>query len=121
MAVPNVRIERLCWLAVRDRLASRGRDNPVLAVTRVRWGVRLQRGGRSGEPRMDWLGADLTAGRMASFGFAVHDVAQELSVAERQELRRTGEVPEWFLPAVYRRRRELRRLGDSGRVWVALR
>jgi hypothetical protein len=69
---------------------------------------------------MDWLGADLTAGRTASFGFAVYDVAQQLSVAVRQQLRRTGEVPAWFLPAVYRRRRELRRLGDSGRVWAAL-
>lgn len=120
MAVPKVRIERLCWLAVRDRLARRGRDNPLLAMFRVRTASRISRYGRPGAPERDWLGIDLTAGRMASFGFAVHDVAQRLSVEERQVLRRTGEVPGWFLPAVYRRRRELRRRGDRDRIWTGL-
>ncbi len=120
MAVPNVRIERLCWLAVREKLARRGRDNPVFAAFRLRSSARISRSGRPGAPERDWLGFDLTAGRMASFGFAVHDVAQQLSVAERQALRATGEVPDWFLAAVYRRRRELRRLGDRGRIWTGL-
>jgi hypothetical protein len=118
VAVPNVRIERLCWLAVRDRLARGGRDNPLFAMFRVRSGSRISRHGRPGAPERDWLGFDLTSGRMASFGFAVHDVAQRLSVDERQVLRRTGEVPDWFVPAVYRRRRELRRHGDRGRIWT---
>jgi hypothetical protein len=118
VAVPNVRIERLCWLAVRERLARGGRDNPVLAVFRVRSGARNPIYDRPGMPARDSLGFDLTSGRMASFGFAVYDVAQELSVEERQVLRRTGAVPDWFLPAVYRRRRELRRLGDRGRIWT---
>jgi hypothetical protein len=108
MGVPKVRIERLCWLAVRDRIARGGRDNPVLAVFRVRSGLRYPRRGRAGVPVPDGLGDDLTSGRMASFGFAVYDVAQRLSVAERRVLRETGEVPGWFLAAVYRRRRELR-------------
>ncbi len=120
MAVPNVRIERLAWLAVRDRLARGGRDNPVLAMFRVRSGGRNARLAVPGVPDRDWLGYDLTAGRMASFGFAVYDVAQELSVEERQVLRATGEVPDWFLPAVYRRRRRLRRQSERDRIWTGL-
>jgi hypothetical protein len=120
VAVPNVRIERLAWLAVRDRLARGGRDNPVLAMFRIRSGGRHSRLAVPGVPDRDWLGFDLTAGRMASFGFAVYDVAQELSVEERQVLRATGDVPDWFLPAVYRRRRRLRRQSERDRIWTGL-
>lgn len=120
MAVPNVRIERLAWLAVRDRLAKGGRNNPILAMFRVRSGGRHSRLAIPGVPDRDWLGYDLTSCRMASFGFAVYDVAQELSVEERQVLRATGEVPDWFLPAVYRRRRRLRRQSDRDRIWTGL-
>jgi hypothetical protein len=70
--------------------------------------ARVGRGSWRQLPDAEWLGADFTSRRIASYGFAVYDVAQELSVAERQELRRTGAVPDWFLPAVHRRRRELR-------------
>jgi hypothetical protein len=107
--VPKVRIERLCWLAVRDRLGRRERRNPVMPAWWVRSVARVGRGSWRSLPDAEWLGADLTSKRVASFGFAVYDVAQELSVAERQVLRSTGEVPDWFLPAVHRRRRELRR------------
>ena len=107
--VPKVRIERLCWLAVRDRLGRRERRNPVMPAWWVRSMSRVGRGSWRSMPDAEWLGADLTSKRVASFGFAVYDVAQELSVAERQMLRSTGAVPDWFLPAVHRRRRELRR------------
>ncbi len=107
--VPKVRIERLCWLAVRDRLARRERRSPVMPAWWVRSMSRVGRGSWRSLPDAEWLGADMTSKRVATFGFAVYDVAQELSVAERQELRRSGTVPDWFLPAVHRRRREMRR------------
>jgi hypothetical protein len=108
-AVPKVRIERLCWLAVRNQLARRERRNPVMPAWWVRSMARAGRGSCRSLPDAEWLSADLTSKRVASFGFAVYDVAQELSVAERQVLRSTGKVPDWFLPAVHRRRREMRR------------
>jgi hypothetical protein len=107
--VPNVRVERLCWLAVRDRLARRGRLSPLLAVFRVGSLAWLPLQGRAAGPDADWLGVDPVAGRLRSFAFAVYDVAQQLSAVEREELRRTGQVPDWFLPAVSRRRRRSRR------------
>jgi hypothetical protein len=108
-AVLNVRIERLCWLAVRDQLARRGRVNPLLTVFRIGSLAWMPLRGRAAGPDADWLGADPVSGRMRSFAFAVHDVARQLTAAERQQLRRTGQVPDWFVPAVYRCRRELRR------------
>jgi hypothetical protein len=120
VVVPNVRIERLAWLAVRDRLAKGGRNNPMFAMFRIRSGGRHSRLAIPGVPERDWMGYDLTAGRMASFGFAVYDVTQELSVEERQVLRATGEVPDWFLPAVRRRRRRLRRQRERDRIWTGL-
>ncbi len=64
--------------------------------------------GRATGPDADWLGTDPVSGRMRSFAFTVYDVPRQLSAVERQELRRAGQLPGWFLPAVYRRRRELR-------------
>jgi hypothetical protein len=113
-AVPNVRIERLCWLAIRDQLARRGRVNPLLTVFRVGALAWVPLRGRVAGPDADWLGADPVSGRMRSFAFAVYDVARQLSAAERQELRRTGQVPDWFVPAVYRRRREMRHGRSQG-------
>ena len=113
-AVPNVRIERLCWLAVRGQLARRGRVNPLLTVSRVGSLAWVPLRGRAAGTDADWLGADPVSGRMRSFAFAVYDVARQLSAAERQQLRRTGQVPEWFIAAVYRRRRELRRRRSRG-------
>ena len=113
-AVPNVRIGRLCWLAIRDQLARRGRKNPLLTVFRVGSLAWVPLRGRVAGPDTDWLGADPVSGRMRSFAFAVYDVSRQLSAAERQELRRTGKVPDWFVRTVYRRRRELRRARSEG-------
>ena len=108
-AVPNLRTERLCWLAVRNQLARRGRVNPFLTMFRVGSLAWAPLRDRAAGPDTDWLGIDPVSGRMRSFAFAVHDVARQLSATERQQLRRTGHVPDWFVPAVYRRRRQLRR------------
>ncbi|HEY2672102.1 MAG TPA: hypothetical protein VGJ07_17260 [Rugosimonospora sp.] len=97
----KVRDERLCWLAVRDQLDRRSRRRSVLG----RFLGNFTPSGRG-------FGADLTRGsvksRMMRYSFAVEDVAQRLAPEERQVLRETGQVPDWFLGAVEKRFRELR-------------
>ena len=46
---------------------------------------------------------------ITEWSFAVHDVAQRLDAEERRVLRTTGRVPDWFLDAVRKRYRQLRR------------
>jgi hypothetical protein len=45
---------------------------------------------------------------MRRWSVAVHEVAQRLDAGEREVLRSTGRVPDWFLDAVRRRYRQLR-------------
>jgi hypothetical protein len=100
----KVRDERLCWLAVRDQLARHSRTRPTTLLRRLLGNLMPTRRG---------LGADVTGGsvrgRMARYSIAVHEVAQRLDPGERQVLRDTGQVPDWFLPAVRRRAGQLRR------------
>ena len=102
MGVAKVRDERLCWLAVRDELARRSRNRPGTLLRRFIGNLLPTRRG---------LGGDVTGGsvkaRMARYSIAVHEVAQRLDPPERQVLRSTGRVPDWFLDAVERRSREL--------------
>lgn len=97
----KVRDERLAWLAVRDQLNRRSRRRSVLG--RLLGNL---------TPTGTGFGTDLTRGsvksRMMRYSFAVEDVAQRLSPQERQVLRATGEVPDWFLDAVEKRFGELR-------------
>ncbi|GAA5184696.1 hypothetical protein GCM10023322_26740 [Rugosimonospora acidiphila] len=98
----RVRDERLCWLAVRDQLDRRSRRRSLLGRLVGNF-----------TPTGRGLGVDLTRGsvkgRMMRYSFAVEDVAQRLTPEERQVLRSTGQVPDWFLNAVERRFHELRR------------
>jgi len=100
---PKVRDERLAWLAVRDELSRRSRRGPVTFVRRVFGNM---------TPTGQGLGADLTVPaanrRMRRYSVAVHDVAQRLDAGEREVLRTTGRVPDWFLGAVVKRYRQLR-------------
>jgi hypothetical protein len=104
MAPPKVRDERLAWLAVRDELARYSRSRPMTFVMRIMGNMAPTRRG---------FGTDatevVTTGRMHRWSFAVHDVAQRLDAEERRVLRTTGRVPDWFLDAVRKRYRELRR------------
>lgn len=46
---------------------------------------------------------------MHVYAVAVDDAAQTLSADERQHLRATAEVPDWFMDDVERRYREIRK------------
>ena len=103
--VPRVNDDRLCWLAVCDRLGSRARRLGPFGL------LGILAGGRSrGATR---LGGDLrreaASDRMADYAVAVDQVSGRLSAPERARLRATGEVPPWFLDAVEQRAAELRR------------
>jgi hypothetical protein len=103
MAPPKVRDERLAWLAVRDELARRSRRGPFTFLRRVFGNL---------APTGTGLGTDVTVPsrnrRMRRYSFAVHDVAQRLDAREREALRTTGRVPDWFLDAVVKRYGQLR-------------
>jgi hypothetical protein len=103
MAQAKVRDERLAWLAVRDELTRRSRRGPLTFLRRVFGNM---------APTGTGMGTDVTAPsknrRMRRYSFAVHDVAQRLDAGEREVLRATGRVPDWFLGAVTQRYRQLR-------------
>jgi hypothetical protein len=105
----RLRDEQLAWLAVRDglmrhdrrRIASRigtflDRRNRRAARDRVT-------GGRPGQREDSGLGdIDVVPSSryMIRSSLAVEEVSHRLSDADRDRLRATGEVPDWFLPEV---------------------
>lgn len=103
MAQAKVRDERLAWLAVRDELARRSRNRPLTFVRRIFGNL---------APTTKGFGHDTTAPvtsrRMRRWSVAVHEVAQRLDAGEREVLRATGRVPDWFLDAIGERYRQLR-------------
>ena len=103
MAPRKVRDERLAWLAVRDELARRSRNRPLTFLRRIFGNL---------APTTKGFGQDTTAPvagrRMRRWSVAVFDVAQRLDAGEREVLRATGRVPDWFLGAVRQRYRQLR-------------
>ncbi|MDN3023464.1 hypothetical protein [Streptomyces sp. S.PB5] len=103
-SIPNVTDERLCWLIVRDELRRR--------TGRLRffgWATVLF----SGRPGNAAFGGDLrrehASDKMTDYAVAVDAAAQALSATERTHLRATAELPDWFLPDVERRYRQLRK------------
>ncbi|HEX6501379.1 MAG TPA: hypothetical protein VF054_20465 [Micromonosporaceae bacterium] len=99
---PRLRDERLAWLAVRDELNRRARRGPKAAIMRLLGAMPL--GGTVRD-----VDEDRRTGVMMRYSLAVQDVAQLLRPEEREVLRESGQVPPWFLEAVTRRYRELRR------------
>ena len=100
--VPQLNDDRLCWLAVRDRLNKKANKlGPFGWLTALAGGA-PGRGSRSGAG----LGGDLRrserADKMGDYAFAVDEAARKLSAEERKHLRATGEVPDWFLGEVER-------------------
>ncbi|WP_079063264.1 hypothetical protein [Peterkaempfera griseoplana] len=109
----NVTIERLCWIAAREQLNRKAHKAGLFG-----WLTALGAGGigrRSGSAARTAAGiaGDLrresASDKMREYAFAVDDAAGTLSAAEREQLRATGELPEWFLADVERRVAEMRK------------
>jgi vancomycin permeability regulator SanA len=97
--VAKVRDERLCWLAVRDRLERRSRRMGILGWLTVlgSFGLSL------------FAGRSLPGARMRRYSVAVDHVAGFLDDDERASLHQVGSVPPWFLYEVRRAARAVRR------------
>lgn len=123
MAREQMSDERLCWLAVRDRLPGQAGGLQALAavvplVVLVALGY-LAAGGAGAffGAILGCVGALVVTrwyGRLRdrqrqAYSFAVHDTVADLSPAERDHLRQTGQVPDWFLDRVVQRRRSTAR------------
>ena len=93
-----MRDERLCWLAVEDRLRRRSRRRGVLGWLFVLGSAGLAL----------FAGRNRPAARMRAYSVAVDHVAGFLDDGERATLRTTGAVPSWFMPEVSRVSRAVR-------------
>ena len=92
---PKLRDERLCWLAVEDKLQRRSERGKGFLIGLM--SVRRRR--RSGFIAQD-TSRDFASAKMRKYAVAVDAVATRLGAQEREVLRATGEVPEWFVGAV---------------------
>ncbi len=111
--------ERLCWLAVQERLrrhrSTGARVASVLVLTIppllgvLAWDLGAFIGGAvlgfAIWSAMYWTRTRVGANRLPQFSLAVHEVVRELSPQERTHLRATGQVPPWFLKRVIAVRR----------------
>jgi hypothetical protein len=105
----RLRDEQLAWLAVRDGLLrhDRRRITSRIGTFLDRRNRRAARervaGGRPGQRERSGLG-DVevvpSSTYMIRSSLAVEEVSHRLSEGERERLRATGEVPDWFLPEV---------------------
>ncbi len=118
MAQQRMSDERLCWLAVRDELRRRSWRQPALLIVAAL--VLLPLLGYLAASHAGVFFGGLLAvvavffilrranrqlsNHMTSYSIPVHDTVTELSPAERQHLQETGEVPDWFLQRVLKRR-----------------
>ena len=98
---PRLRDERLCWLAVEDKLHRRSKRGTAFLI------------GFSSGSRRGGLGNQNTARGFASasmrkYAVAVDTVATRLNAQEREALRATGEVPKWFLAEVLAEARKVK-------------
>jgi hypothetical protein len=112
-----MRDETLAWLAVRDELQRRSNRTVSAIIIRIFGGrgraaareavtgMRVRSSNRIGmePPRHDFENQipKLVSPHMVRYSLAVDEQAKKLTDAERVRLRSAGEVPEWFLPAVY--------------------
>jgi hypothetical protein len=101
--------ERLCWLAVREHCQRRARKLGPFG-----WLAVFSAGSVAGRSTAR-LGGDArrddSSDKLGDYGFACEDAARLLKPAEREHLRATGEVPDWFLAEVERRYAEIRKSG----------
>jgi hypothetical protein len=106
----DVTDERLAFLAARASLARRANPWWMSLVRIIEVGgprgtrgmsASPSRGGFStGYTSRRTLTSEYVGHRMAYYVVACDDLAGKLSAEERRALRATGELPEWFLPAV---------------------
>jgi len=112
--------DRLCWLAVRDKLRRNVRKRAWLVaglvllaglifaeLFGVDWWTRRLIGTVSGAAAVAVLltARDVVKRRMHLYGFAVTDTVRELSAEDRARLRETRQVPPWFFDRVITRQR----------------
>jgi hypothetical protein len=75
--------DRLAWLAMRDYVRSKCKPSGILRIL-----------GAMSEAR------EFATDKAQSYAFAVGDAVADLSAEDRQMLRRTGQVPDWFIARV---------------------
>jgi hypothetical protein len=106
MTVPKLRDDRLCWLAVRDQLSRRAQRGPLMVLAYIAGRRRRYIGTNPAGEKLvssavgQQAGKDIASGKMRAYSLAVYEVSERLSPEERQVLRTTGQVPNWFLGAV---------------------
>jgi len=103
-SIPNVADERLCRLIVHDEMRERARKLGFFGWITLPFSFATDGATVGGDLRRE-RGSD----RMHVYAVAVDDAAQTLSADERQHLRATAEVPDWFMDDVERRYREIRK------------
>jgi hypothetical protein len=113
-----MRDETLAWLAVHDQLrrrskrtfsgivmsifGGRGRAAARDAVTSLRVRTTSRPGMEPPPTNYEQLIPRPVSAHMVRYSLAVDELAKKLTEAERFTLRATGEVPDWFVPEVYR-------------------
>ncbi|MFN2522351.1 MAG: hypothetical protein ABR614_03450 [Mycobacteriales bacterium] len=107
------RLARPWWLALlRGAEVYGGPYSGRSAMTQAARDAERTSSTRFGPPTM---ASEIRSGRMASYAFACDRVAEKLSVDERQALRESGSLPDWFLPEVQRAAERIRKVGASAR------
>lgn len=79
--------DRLAWLAVKDYVQSKCRPSTIMRL------LGAFTGGMS-EAR------EFASDKAHTYAFAVGDAVRDLSAEDRKMLRRTGQVPDWFIARV---------------------
>ena len=110
MDTPDLRDDRLAWLAVRDELRNRSRRGLGQLLLRLLGALPASSVVMS---RANWMSEPVDAreqrdSRMIRYAIAVDTVASHLSDEERAILRADGTVPAWFLPRVLEEAKSVR-------------
>jgi hypothetical protein len=97
VAEVSLQDERLAWLAIRDELRETCTQLPGLRLIRIFGG--LNRSHTSHLARRA-LSEDLAELQMTKYALAADDLVRRFTHEERQLLRETGRVPEWYFSTV---------------------
>jgi hypothetical protein len=81
--------DRLAWLAVKPYIDSKTRPSFLLRLA----------GALTGGPGMA-VAREGANDKVHTYAFAVGDAVQDLTAEDRAMLRRTGQVPDWFIGRV---------------------
>ena len=100
-AAQDLQTDRLAFLAAQPELLKRPR--PFWSNVLLRLALSVRRGPGSGG-RLD---REVEDAHMSAFAGACEVVSQRLSSDEVSALRQSGQLPEWFIPAVLEEARRL--------------